>query len=215
MARLLDRALPALAGASVIYLAYLTFNVAPQEEVMGEIQRIFYFHAPAGLASLMLLGTSGVLSLIFLLTRRTAYDHAARAMIEAGFVFASLVLVTGPVWAKQAWGAWWTGEPRLTSFLILWLVYAGYLLFRSSSDSARTPRLAAIIAAVAGLDIPLIYYAPHWWNRNHPDPTKMDFSGDIKRTFFTGILVTLLLAAALVRLAYRRFRLEESLAPNH
>ena len=135
--------------------------------------------------------------------------------LETGFVFASLVLVTGPVWAKQAWGAWWTGEPRLTSFLILWLVYAGYLLFRSSSDSARTPRLAAIIAAVAGLDIPLIYYAPHWWNRNHPDPTKMDFSGDIKRTFFTGILVTLLLAAALVRLAYRRFRLEESLAPNH
>ena len=95
------------------------------------------------------------------------------------------------------------------------MFYAGYLLFRSSSDSARTPRLAAIIAAVAGLDIPLIYYAPHWWNRNHPDPTKMDFSGDIKRTFFTGILVTLLLAAALVRLAYRRFRLEESLAPNH
>jgi heme exporter protein C len=208
--RQLDRLLSILTGISLLALAWLIFNYAPQEEVMGEIQRIFYVHAPAGMASLLLFMISGVLAAIFIFKRDAALDRAGRACIETGFVFASLVLVTGPVWAKQAWGAWWTGEPRLTTFLILWLIYAGYLVFRAASHSARAPLTGAIIALLAGVDLPLIYLAPHWWNRNHPDPVKMSYHPEIRRVFLAGIAVTLLLALTLTRLAYRRMTLEES-----
>lgn len=210
----LDRLLAPLAGLCFAALAWLTFQYAPREEMMGEIQRIFYFHAPAGMASLLLLGLAGLLSVIFLFKRAPALDHAIRALIEAGFVMTTLVIVTGPVWAKQAWGAWWTGEPRLTSFLILWVVYAGYLLFRTSTRGARAPLLGAIVSAIAGLDIPLIYIAPTLWNRNHPDPQQMEYSPEIRTAFLFGIFATLLLSYALTRLAYRRLTLEARLAPD-
>lgn len=212
--RLLDRLLVSLSCLSLLALGWLIFHYAPQEELMGEIQRIFYVHAPAGMASLLLFGISGIFAAIFLFTRSPKLDRAGRACIESGFVFASLVLVTGPVWAKQAWGAWWTGEPRLTTFLILWLIYAGYLVFRAASHSARGPMTGAIIALLAGVDLPLIYLAPHWWNRNHPDPVKMSYHPEIGRVFLAGILVTALLAFVLTRLAYRRMALEELYAKD-
>ena len=110
--------------------------------------------------------------------------------------------------------AWWTGDPRLTTFLILWLVYAGYLVFRAASHSARGPLTGAIIALLAGVDLPLIYLAPHWWNRNHPDPVKMEYHPEIRQVFLAGIAVTLLLALTLTRLAYRRLSLEELYAKD-
>ena len=212
--RKFDRLLVSLSGLGLLALAWLIFNYAPQEEVMGEIQRIFYVHAPAGMASLVLFAISGILAGIFIFTRNAALDRAGRACIETGFVFASLVLVTGPVWAKQAWGAWWTGEPRLTTFLILWLIYAGYLVFRAASHSTRGPLTGAIIALLAGVDLPLIYLAPHWWNRNHPDPVKMSYHPEIGRVFLAGIGVAGLLAITLTRLAYRRMTLEELYAKD-
>ncbi len=209
---LLDRLLAFLAGLAMLLLAWASFHYAPREELMGEIQRIFYLHAPAGMAALLLLFTAGALGVAFIHRRAPALDHAGRACVEVGFVMTTLVMVTGPVWAKQAWGAWWTGEPRLTSFLILWLIGAGYLLFRATARSSRAPLTGAIIAALAGLDAPLIYVAPTLWNRNHPDPQKMTYAPEIRNTLLLGILATFLLALTLFRLASRRLDLESRLA---
>src|SRR5512135_1540388 len=106
---------------------YMTFVYAPTEEKMGSIQRIFYFHLGADSVGLGAILVAAVASILFLRTNAPKYDHVAQASMELGFVFGAIALATGMIWARPVWGTWWTWDPRLTTFLILWLIYIAYL----------------------------------------------------------------------------------------
>lgn len=172
--------LPAItAGALSIALA-LIFFYAPREAVQGDVQRIFYIHVPSAwiayLAFIIVAGAS-----ILVLARRNdweRWDKIAVAAAELGLVFTTIVLTTGPIWARRAWGIWWAWDARLTSTLVLWLIYAGYLLFRANTaPGERRARLSAVVGIVAAVDIPVIHFAVVWWTTQHPAPTVLNASG--------------------------------------
>ncbi|MEZ4648919.1 MAG: cytochrome c biogenesis protein CcsA [Candidatus Eisenbacteria bacterium] len=117
----------------------MAFQYAPRESTMGDVQRIFYFHVPFALGSFMAFGVVMVASVGYLMKRELSWDRAAHAAVEVGFLYTTLVLLTGPVWAKAAWGVWWTWDARLTSTLMLWLIFASYLFLRTYM--ADDPRL--------------------------------------------------------------------------
>lgn len=152
----------------------MMFFYAPVEQTMGLPQKIFYFHVP--LAWNAFLGFAIVFwcSFRYLATRDPKWDARAVAAAEVGVLFTTLVLITGPIWAKPAWGIWWTWDARLTLTFVLWLIYLGYLMLRRYIDSPeRRSTLAAIVGIVGFIDVPLVYFAIRWWRTQHPSPVLM------------------------------------------
>lgn len=208
--RRLDPLVPLFALVAVAMPAaiYLVFLYAPDERVMGAAQRIFYFHVPAAVVAflstfVMLAGSIG-----YLWTRRRAWDNLSRAATELALLFCLLVLVTGPIWAKPAWGVWWTWEARLTTTLLLGLLLAGCLMVRRYAESPEQgARLAAVLGIVAALDVPIIYKAVDWWRGQHPvvfGPGKKNpLATEMHQTFLFSLLVFSLLYALLLALRVR------------
>jgi heme exporter protein C len=160
--------LTALAAGFVALALYLIFAVAPVEARMGIVQKIFYFHVPAGMAMVMLAGGCAVLSLLFLVKRKELFDELAVAAAEATFIFATIALITGPLWARKAWsGVWWTWDARLTSTLLLWIVLVGYMMLRSLGGAGGR-KYAAGLAVFAGVDAVLVYASVKIWGGQHP-----------------------------------------------
>ncbi len=148
---------------------YMTFIYAPTEEKMGSIQRIFYFHLGADTVGLGAILVAAVASILFLRTDQAKYDRVAAASMELGFVFGAIALATGMIWARPVWGTWWTWDPRLTTFLILWLIYIAYLMLRASArEDLRMARLAAVFAIVGVADVPFVIIAPRIWRGISP-----------------------------------------------
>ena len=205
---------------------WATFLLAPEERQMGAVQRIFYFHVPSAIATytavVVLLGAS----IAYLWTRRSIFDHIARASTEVGMLFCTLVLITGPIWAKPAWGVWWTWEARLTTTLVLWLLLAASLMVRGyARDRDTGARLAAVLGIVAALDLPIIHKAVEWWHGLHPDvfgPDKSEpLAPGMREAFLVSTLAILALFTLLLALrSYgasleeRADRLSETLAGN-
>jgi heme exporter protein C len=156
---------------------FFTLGVAPPMAgpdgvYLGEAFRIFYFHVPAAWCSFLSLFVSFVASIGYLWKRTPGWDAVAVAGAEVGWVLAGIVITTGPIWGKAAWGAWWIWEPRLTSFLVLWLLYLGYLVLRKAIEEPdRRARYAAILSIIAFLDVPIIYFSIRLWGSiGHPAP---------------------------------------------
>lgn len=153
----------------------MIFLYAPAESTMGEVQRILYLHVPVawcGLVGCVAMGGCGVM---YLLRRDLAWDHWSQAAGELGWLCSTLTLLTGSLWARAAWGVWWTWEPRLTSSLVLWLIFMGYFVIRSSlEDPQRRARVAAVFALVGVADVPLIVLATRWFRGVHPVAPEMD-----------------------------------------
>jgi heme exporter protein C len=169
----MKKAFPILAFLSVLlvgYGFYLGLFVAPTEQTMGDVQRIFYFHAPSGWTAFWLFFANLGASIVYLIWRNQKADALAHASAEVGVVFCTIVLVTGPLWARPVWGIWWTWDMRLTSTLVLWLIYVSYLLLRRFSDGAQTPVLAAVLAIFGALDVPLVYFSIWFFRTQHPQP---------------------------------------------
>ena len=145
------------------------FLYVPTERSMGEVQRIFYFHLPSAFMAFAAFFAVFVASALYLWRERRVYDRIAATAAEIGVLFCTLVLVTGPLWAKPVWNVWWTWDSRLTTTLILWLMYLGYLMIRKYGD-ARSSRFAAVIGIVAFLDVPIIHMSVRWWRTLHPEP---------------------------------------------
>ena len=150
---------------------YLIYFWAPTEINLGVSQRIFYLHVPLawiGMLSIVLVALS---SITYLITGRKKWDDLAYSIAEIGVIFASLVLVTGVLWAKPVWGVWWTWDAKLSTTLILWFIFIGYLMIRSYSGKGtqRGARFAAIVAVVGAIDAPIIYMASVWWRTAHPE----------------------------------------------
>lgn len=144
--------------------------MAPTEETMGDIQRIFYYHVPSAFVAFTCFFANLVASLVYLKNRKLATDAFALATAEVGVVFCTVVLVTGPLWAKPVWGIWWTWDARLTSTLLLWLIYVSYLLLRQFSTGGQAALLAAILAVFGSVDVVFVYMSIRWFRTQHPQP---------------------------------------------
>ncbi len=156
--------------ALLSYALYAALVLAPTEQTMGDVQRIFYYHVPSAWTGFLLFIVNFVASIWFLIKRNTLADVLALTTAEVGLTFWTVVLVTGPMWARPVWGIWWTWDARLTSTLVLWLIYASYLILRRFSSGAQTPVLAAALAVFGFADVPFVYLSIWYFRTQHPQP---------------------------------------------
>ena len=172
--------LPPGVGLAMLAMIVGAMVVAPREAVEGEVQRIFYVHVPSAIAAYQSFFIVFVASIIVLWRRDMRFDVVARAAAGVGVLFARLVVATGAIWGYPIWGAWWAWDARLTSTLILFLIFSGYLLARSLSDIAdeQAARYAAVFAIIGFLDIPIINMSVRWWRTLHPQPIVLQLPGD-------------------------------------
>ncbi len=195
--RLRDSILFGLGLALMIAALYMVFIYVPTEEHSGIIQRIFYFHVPVAWVAFLAFFITFIFSILYLWKRETKWDAIAHASAEIGVLFTSLVLITGPIWAKPVWGIWWTWDARLTTSLVLWLIYIAYLLVRSfATESARGARYGAVVGIVGFIDVPVVFIAVSLWRTQHP--TTIIFEGGLT----TPMLMTLVVCVVAFTVLY-------------
>ena len=155
---------------------YQAIYVAPNDAMQGEIFRIIYYHVPSAVVAFFFFGVSLAGSIGYLAFRNSnarlaqVADAWALAGAEVGVVFCSVVLTTGPLWGRRAWGIWWTWDARLTTTLVLWLIYVSYLLLRRFAAGPQVQTLAAVLGIFGALDVPIVYMSNRWWRTQHPAP---------------------------------------------
>ncbi|GAB7388539.1 cytochrome c biogenesis protein CcsA [Bacillaceae bacterium] len=159
-----------LTGVSIFVLLFMAFYYAPTEKYMGHVQRIMYFHVPSALAAFAAFATVFATSILYLLTKNKLWDQMAISSAEIGVLFTTLTLITGSLWARPVWNAWWVwDDPRLVTSLILWFIYVAYLMIRGSIQGGeRQRKLAAIFGIIGFIDVPIVYYSVKWWRTIHP-----------------------------------------------
>ncbi|MGH2601520.1 MAG: cytochrome c biogenesis protein [Vicinamibacteraceae bacterium] len=164
-------AVPALAVAVVMFvLAPFFIARAPYESTMGLVQKIFYFHLPSWIAMFLATFVCGIASVRFLWTRRQSADHVANAAAELVLLFGAIGLLTGPMWARKAWGVWWVWDAKLTSALVLWMIFAAYVLLRRFGGPG-SERLGAVVALFGMANVPFVYWSANLWRTLHPKTT--------------------------------------------
>lgn len=167
--RAIDAVLPPLTFVALLGAMYAVFVYAPTDSYQGPVQRIFYVHMAMWLPTFTAFVIVAVSSLLFLWRRQPGWDRLGRAAAELGLLFCTLGLATGSIWARPIWGTWWTWDPRLTLTLILWMIYAAYLLLRSlTTDPEQGAVFAAILGVSGVVDLYLINRAVYWWRGIHP-----------------------------------------------
>lgn len=200
--------LASLGVLGVLVLHALVFFWVPTEANQGIIQRIFYIHAPSAVVAFLAFAIVAVASALYLWLGDEQLDQAALCAAEGGMVFTTVVLLTGPLWGKIAWGTYWTWEPRLTLTLLLWFIYLGYFLVRSSTENPeRGKRFAAVVGIVGALDIPLIHLSVLWFRSLHPGPVVIKPEGptlapQMMTTFMLGLVSLTLLFLGVFALRY-------------
>jgi heme exporter protein C len=209
---LLKKAFPILGVLTAILLAYAfdqALWVAPTEQTMGSVQRIFYYHVPSAIIGFMLFFINFGASIFYLIKRNPAADMVALVTAEVGVVFLTVNLVTGPIWARPVWGIWWTWDMRLTSTLVLWLIYVSYLFLRRFSSSGETPLLAAALAVLGALCVPFVYFSIWFFRTQHPQPV-MGGGGSIDPRMLHVLLINWLAFSCFAFLVcWARYRLEQ------
>ena len=203
-------------GAAVVFLvgaaAYASFYVAPTEKTMGLVQRIFYFHAASAWAGMTAFLICFAANLMYVWRREEKWDALGVSCAEVGLAFITVVLITGPIWAKPAWGIYWTWDARLTSTFVLWLLYISYLLLRTLIEEPdRRALLSALFGIFSFIDVPIVFGAIRWWRTQHPAPVIMGGPGSgleptMKKVFFFSVLAMHALMALLIT---ERYRLEK------
>jgi heme exporter protein C len=149
---------------------------APKEATMGNLQRVFYYHLPHAILSFVFPYLNCIASFAYLfwrnrnVERAAAADAFALASAEVTVLYASIGLATGMLWARPAWGIWWAWDARLTTYLLLWLLYVSYLLLRRFSATGQTAVVSAVLAIFAAIDIPICFMSIRWWRTQHPAP---------------------------------------------
>jgi heme exporter protein C len=210
-------ALALLGGVGIILFHWMVFFWVPTEASMGIVQRIFYIHLPAAWVAFLAFGIVALCSAIYLWLSDARLDAAARAAAEGGLLFTTVVLTSGPLWGKLAWGTWWTWEPRLTLTLLLWFIYLGYFMVRNSTENPeRGRRFAAVVGIVGALNIPLIHVSVLWFRSLHPQPVVARVDGpslhpDMLATVLAGLGAFTLVFLGLFLLRYAVGRAEGEL----
>jgi heme exporter protein C len=199
-----------------VALAILIWNIntiapLPAERQQGVVFKIIFFHVPLAFAAIIASVVSLVASVLFLITRNFKYDAVAVAVTEVGLAVLAGNLVTGSIWGRQAWGIWWTWDARLTSALVCWLLYAGYLMLRSSiEEPTQRATFAAVFSIFAFIDVPIVVFSIKWWRTQHPAPVFWSggsFPPEWTPHFWFNVLAICLLAAVIADV---RLRQEES-----
>ena len=200
--------LAVLTGVLLSYALYEALVAAPTEQTMGDVQRIFYYHVPSAWTAFILFFVNFFASVAYLVWRSTKADIIALVTAEVGVVFCTVVLVTGPIWARPVWGIWWTWDLRLTLTLVLWLIYVSYLVLRRFSSSGQTPLLAAVLAVFGALDVPLVYFSIWFFRTQHPQPV-IGGGGSIEPRMLHVLLINWLAFSCFAALVcWSRYRLE-------
>jgi heme exporter protein C len=202
---LLAGSLLAVVGVAVRALLY-----TPADATLGAVQRIFYVHVPSAFLGMYVACTvMAIAGGLYLWLKDTRLDRIAEASAEVGFVFLTVVLVTGSIWGKASWGTYWAWEPRLTSALFLWFVLLSYLVLRDALDNPETrARLSAVLGVLALLLVPFIHMTVYLFRGLHPEPivlkpSKPSMSPEMLGTFGLAMLAFTLLFLALVRVRYQ------------
>ncbi|MFP4071138.1 MAG: cytochrome c biogenesis protein CcsA [Desulfovibrionales bacterium] len=197
----------------MITAQYFIYVYAPLEETMGAVQKIFYSHLPLAwwaLASFFVVFAS---SIVYLLRRESKWDLLAGGAAELGVLMSGLALVTGSVWARAAWNTWWTWDPRLSTTLIMWFVYSGYLVQRmTGSNREQRAMISAVIGIVAFIDVPLVFYSARLWRSIHPAVFASQ-GGGLEPEMWVAVFVSLaawgMLWVLLLRIRVRQLRAGE------
>ena len=209
--RFADRAMPVLlVGAALMFArAPFVIDAAPQESTMGLVQKIFYFHVPSAMMAFAGAFACGLASAAYLWRRKPEADHLAVAGAELTVLFGLIVLVTGPLWARKAWGVWWQWDARLTITLIMWMVFVAYLLLRRFGGPGSEV-LAAAVGVFGMALVPFVYLSVHLWRTIHPTTNVIkSLPPEMRGPFLWCTMAFLLLFAALL---IARARLESARA---
>jgi heme exporter protein C len=205
---------PLLAIVALLFVyAPVAINQAPYESTMGLVQKIFYFHVPSWIVMFSAAGICGVASAIFIFRGTNSADRVALAAAELTVLFGLIGLLTGPLWGRKAWGVWWQWDARLTSALVMWLIFVAYLLLRRYGG-AGSEKLSAVLAIFGMANAPFVYWSVNVWRTVHPKTTVvMTLEPSMGRPFllcslaFVGLFALMLTAR--VRLEQRRAELDE------
>lgn len=193
---------------SIAAMVYAAFFFAPEDAVQGQVQRIFYVHVASAWIAALAFGVVFVGSIVYLVTRNMRWDAIAGASAEVGLLFTSVVLVTGMLWGKAIWGVFWTWEPRLTSVLVLWLLYLAYVAIRMYvPEPTQRARFSAVLGIVAFLDVPIVYLSVKWWRTLHPEQVIVTENGPQLPGSMLAALMVGLVAMTLVFVYFVRLRL--------
>jgi heme exporter protein C len=209
--------------ALMVWGFYQAIYVAPTDAMQGEIFRIIFYHVPSASVAFLFFAVSLIGSIAYLAFRRNRdgwaqiADAWALAGAEVGVVFCTVVLLTGPIWGRRAWGIWWTWDARLTTTLVLWLIYVSYLLLRRFAAGPQMQTLAAVLGIFGALDVPIVYMSNRWWRTQHPAPV---FGGDsgsgmapsMVGAFLWNMLAWLLWGLLILGLRYRVERQQQKIA---
>jgi heme exporter protein C len=188
-----------VAGAAI-------FLYAPTDYLQGPVQRIFYLHVSSAIAAYGCFAVVLLGGIIYLRTENPVADRFARAGEVVGVVFTTVTLVMGMLWAKPIWNTFWTWDARLTSTLVLWIIYAGYLLVRRLAEPGRqAARLAAVVGIFGFIDVPVVHFSVTWWRTQHPGPIIVNdaLPAQMLATFLFTMASTLVLAGVMVWIRYR------------
>ncbi len=229
--------IPALITLALLsYALYLALVWSPMIAVkvregadpdrMSNIFRIFYYHVPSAATAFLCFGLNVLASIWYLLRRDARVDALAISTAEVGLAFCTVVLITGPIWAKPVWGIWWTWDARLTSTLVLWLIYASYLLLRRYSTGGQTPVLAAVLAVFGAVDTVFVIGAIRWFRTQHPQPVfekgsdkLFNVSPPMLYTILVNLAAFMIFAGMMVWMRYRlerarqQFEEQQAMAP--
>ena len=147
---------------------YAIFLYAPIEKTMGVVQKIFYIHVPAAFLAYLAFFITFIASILYLYRKDSKWDTVAHCAVETGVIFCTIVLITGPIWAKPVWNVWWTWDPRLTTTLILWFTYVAYLMLRRSVKENQRANLSAVFGIIGFINVPITFFSIRLWRTIHP-----------------------------------------------
>jgi heme exporter protein C len=198
----------AAAGAVALMLlaAGAIFLYAPSDALQGPEQRIFYLHVSSAIAAFVCFAVVLAGGIIYLRNESLVADRLARSGALVGVVFTTVTLVMGMLWARPVWNTWWTWDARLTSTLVLWIIYAGYLLVRQLAEPGRqAARIGAVVGIFGFIDVPIVYFSVSWWRTLHPGSVivRNALPPEMLATFLFTMVCTLVLAAVMVAIRYR------------
>jgi heme exporter protein C len=208
-----EKILYALGAVAIAILVWNINTIArlPEETNQGVTFKIIFFHVPVAITAVIAACLSFLASAAFLVTRNFKYDAAAVAVTEVGLAFLAANLVTGSIWGREIWGIWWTWDARLTSALVCWLLYAGYLMLRRAiEEPTQRATFAAVFSIFAFIDVPIVVFSIKWWRTQHPQPVFWaggGFPPDWTRHFLWNLGAIILLGAVMIAV---RFRQEET-----
>lgn len=212
-----DLGLAAASAITILASTVMAFLYAPTDANQGDVQRIEYFHVAIAWIAYLAFFVVCLAGALYLWRRDERWDWVARASAEIGTVFTTLVLITGSIWGKASWGTWWQWDARLTTTLVLWFIYAGYLLLRSYTGRTETgARNAAVLGIVGVFAVPINYLSIYWWRTLHPAPQipigqAPKAPASVVVTLLMAVLAFTLLYALLLVQVYRLQRAQTSI----